>query len=254
MSALANTWINEAYDSAKRDKNINLKSLATIGAIDLLAYDPKGQIEKKRDLLELLINKSQSEFQRAESYLDLMKEEYSNIYGRDNVVSLRCELECRGSFGAGSSFGRTAFEIGLAFDTILNLPFLPGSSIKGAVRAAYKEDKSDDERIFGSPNNRSEVIFGDAYPISSNGFYKYFLYPDIINPHYQDDEMDETKVQPTPVIHLTVPPGLTFRFIIAFRKKEQIRETLEAFAVACHRGLGARTAIGYGKFHLADVR
>lgn len=248
MSFKADTWISSAYDSAKREHDINLKSFGTLGAIDLLRYDSNNQTTKKMELLELVIKKSR--LKEANDYLSEIKQEYSRIYGA--CVSVDAKLEYRGLFGAGSSFGRAAFEIGLAFDTVLNLPFLPGSSVKGAVRAAYREkhvEKMEEDDGFGNPDHRSEVIFADAYPISCAD-YKYFLYPDIINPHYADDNMDETEVKPNPIIHLTVSPGSIFRFIIAFRNKEQAPEVLKAFAVACHRGLGARTAIGYGRFTL----
>jgi CRISPR-associated protein Cmr6 len=254
LNTFDGTWINEVLSLAENEGNLlNLKSLATLGALNLVGYDSQDEANEKRKkcLLELLIKRSEPHFEEAESHLKKVKQEYEEIY--EKTVSVDAELKYRGLFGASSSFGRTAFEIGLAFDTILNLPCLPGTSVKGAVRAACRESESDDCRMFGSPKIRSEVIFADAYPVAKKPSCKYFLYPDIINPHYKDDIMDETKVKPTPIIHLTVSPGIIFRFVIAFRKRELIRMALEAFAIACRKGLGARTAIGYGEFHLTNI-
>jgi CRISPR-associated protein Cmr6 len=241
-----------AYEQAKQGQAINLKSFAALGAFHLIYCSEKREL-KKKELLESIILKSANHLDDAKSHQDEIRQHLGRIYGNDNVLSLDCQLEYRGLFGAGSSFGQAAFEVGLAFDTVLNLPFLPGSSVKGAVRAAYREEhKGKEEETFGSPDRRSDVIFADAYPVELNAGWKHILYPDIINPHYANDGMDE-KVEPIPIIHLTVAPGSTFRFLIAFRGRQHFREVLDGFAVACHKGLGARTAIGYGKFKLLKV-
>ena len=87
----------------------------------------------------------------------------------------------------------------------------------------------------------------------------YILYPDVITPHYADDILDETRVVPVPIPHLSVAPYTTFRFIVGIHKKRIERVCLKsnnivekyivyATKLAFQLGIGARTAIGYGIF------
>jgi len=87
----------------------------------------------------------------------------------------------RGLIEVNEGFGRLAFDFGLCWDSILQLPFFLGSSIKGAARiiadavvegnedVGVRISKSDVERICGYSEERragmDTVIFHDAYPV-----------------------------------------------------------------------------------------
>jgi CRISPR-associated protein Cmr6 len=179
------------------------------------------------------------------------------------------------------------FETGCVFDRTYGVPYLPGSSIKGAARAWAEERRNNNDQCWGStPNDdtvldavfgpepserragvftpaQGAVIFFDAYP---SAWPK--LEVDVLNPHYK--EYYEGKMppadwlSPVPIYFLTVAPGQTFEFAVAV-KKPVSKETLKAAGVsdaaglarkallavqgaAEELGLGGKTAVGYGYF------
>jgi len=141
--------------------------------------------------------------------------------------------------GASESFGKIPFEVGIFFDPIYNVPFIPGSTIKGALRSAliellYKDLKEksisgkNEKQIIEEVTNIANIIFGsqkwsglvgvtDAYPteVGENGL---LLEPDVITPHYSNARTEEDVV-PIPVQFLTIARGVKFMFYIYFNKK-----------------------------------
>jgi len=156
------------------------------------------------------------------------------------------------------------FEVGLSWDPILDLPFIPSSSLKGVLRSYMlelcKTKEKEKEKcvknvisLFGVPIRDEEiaklagyksniiseegseglVIFSDAYPIDFSDTYG-LLTPDIITPHYYkggevvDNEFD---AQPTPITFLTVAPEVTFRSVIAVsgEGEKYVKELSEMF-------------------------
>jgi len=169
---------------------------------------------------------------------------------------IEARLNSRG-FSGSRTFGYTLFEIGLEFDPYLNLPVIPGSSIKGAIRSAWKalELGEGEEVIFGGRESMGSCIFSDAFPIEPNpdGF---ILYPDVITPHYHNDIMDETRAEPRPVTYLTIAPGVKFGFVIAVDgalSSDLFRKLISALTLAFKIGLGAKTSIGYGVFTITNL-
>jgi CRISPR-associated protein Cmr6 len=109
--------------------------------------------------------------------------------------------------------------------------------------------------IFGTQEREGLIIFFDAFPDSEK--LNTFLELDIMNPHYQEYYLGSPKgpgdwLQPNPVIFLSVPTGVTFSFAVAHRNSEGkkllgktntlLKEALKEF------GVGAKTALGYGRF------
>jgi CRISPR-associated protein Cmr6 len=155
------------------------------------------------------------------------------------------------------------FETGFVFDHTYGVPYLPGSSVKGAARTWAEEMRNDGDRRWGcapddetvldtvfGPEQSEErkgkftpaqgaVIFLDAYPSTWPK-----LEVDILNPHYK--EYYERKVDanrnpippvdylsPTPIYFLTVAPDQAFEFAVAVKASLE-KETLKAAGV--HNG------------------
>jgi len=184
---------------------------------------------------------------------------YSALFAIDIKLVSRLVVYTRNPF--------LPLEISLAWDPILNLPYVPSSSIKGAVRSWIElyVGKSVDgvslEEIFGSEPGRGGVrhaglvIFTDAYPVSCMA---YLLEPDVITPHYSVAELafSEPEASPTPIVFSTIAPNTVLRFIVAFKRKREnsqlvntsvITKLLDLVTRALEDGLGAKTTIGYGR-------
>lgn len=182
--------------------------------------------------------------------------------------ALRGEVRC---FATGWRFvtglGREhPVENGFAWHHVLGVPYLPGSSVKGTVRAwaekwaGYDDDKV--QRIFGPPGTASElsvgsVIFFDALPV---GPVK--VQADVMTPHYAPYYQAQRPAQPpgdwfepVPIPFLTVAPGQTFLFTIAPRRPDSQDDRRDCTLVLqwleealAGIGAGAKTAAGYGRF------
>jgi CRISPR-associated protein Cmr6 len=221
--------------------------------------------------------------------LNSLKQALTEYIGNRGIVrEIEMKLTYRGSFGVSSTFGQIPFEVGLYIHPYFNVPYIPASSIKGAIRNAYyyylvnhenESNKKPDEecnRLFGDSNFAGLVGFTDAFPIQE-GENGYILYPDIINPHYKDTR-NEMEVEPRPIIFLTVAPGTIFKFymyVIKEREKEKggkkEKRKIEmgakkdlavklipdmeklgkldlALLYGLSMGIGAKTALGYSQF------
>ncbi|WP_456321299.1 type III-B CRISPR module RAMP protein Cmr6 [Palaeococcus sp. (in: euryarchaeotes)] len=108
--------------------------------------------------------------------------------------------------------------------------------------------------IFGTTEKEGEIIFFDALPVPDSLRDK-MLEVDIMNPHYpnyyQGNEPPGDWQTPNPIFFLTVPAGVKFQFCIAPRRKERVKllgrtKKLLISALQEH-GVGAKTAIGYGR-------
>ena len=159
-------------------------------------------------------------------------------------------------------------ENGFAWHHILAVPYLPGSSIKGMVRAWATQWKEGEEvkrlRILGPRPPGGDavtdptvggVIFLDAVPTSPVE-----LTADVMTPHYdgyyQRGEAPGDWMSPIPIPFLVVKEGATFRFAVVPR--QQSEQSLEDCTTACGWleealewiGAGAKTAVGYGRMRV----
>lgn len=159
------------------------------------------------------------------------------------------------------------FETGFVFDHTYGVPFLPGSSVKGAARAWAKEMKKDGQKD-GWDATRINLIFGSEGKAPEPGSVAFFdVYPtdwpeidiDIINPHYAPYYADGKTPpadwhSPIPNYFLTVKPHQQFEFVVAAKPDAQNNATLASKAMeavtgaAKNLGLGGKTAVGYGYF------
>jgi CRISPR-associated protein Cmr6 len=169
-------------------------------------------------------------------------------------------------------------ENGFAFLSPHGLPYLPGSGVKGAIRAAAGELESGAwgaaggwtvdaiESLFGAATdgrgdgNRGALSFWDAFPRLPGDR----LHVEIMTPHQshylQKHESPHDSGSPNPISFLTVPPGARFSFYVGcdlpflariaphLAAGDEWKRLLEAaFEHAfAWLGFGAKTAVGYG--------
>lgn len=156
-------------------------------------------------------------------------------------------------------------ENGFSFDHSTGLPVIAASSVKGLCRTAaslYDWSPQMIERLFGpaeiipgSPGAIGEAIYFDSFPV---------VWPrvevDIANSHHPDyygdsgqsgPQQQKTPFEtedPNPVNFLVVGEGVRFLFTVlappndAGRLEELLRHGLSDL------GIGAKTAVGYGRF------
>ncbi len=168
-------------------------------------------------------------------------------------------------------------EVGMVFDRNTGLPFIPASSIKGAVRMALiinyvqSTDLGEADEIsetavpglielFGASDadnaRRGGVAFWDAFPVKPPA-----LALDIMNPHfgpYYRGEGPPTEIdEPIPIQFLTVDTGAAFTVRGCF-----LTEAARAFGPQLNaafetaftqQGMGAKTAVGYGRFQILNA-
>lgn len=155
-----------------------------------------------------------------------------------------------------SGLGRShPVENGFAWHHGLGTPYLPGSGVKGAMRAwARWTEFANIDRVFGPERGAAaagSVIFLDALPVEP-----VTLDADVMTPHYgpwyQEEQTPGDWCSPVPIPFLTVGAGQTFQFALLPRTPADasdcavaarlLREALEKL------GAGAKTAVGYGQF------
>ena len=161
-------------------------------------------------------------------------------------------------------------ETNMTLHHIYGIPYIPGSGVKGVLNHWWfqelqaKKDFIDGKgnvneteamkdseyldyiKTFGSQEQRGEVQFLDAYP------EKVQFKTDIMNPHYSDyysEKSPPTDHQnPRPILFLTIEKtSFRFAFLAKDKKfltklKDRLQEALEL------KGVGAKTAVGYGYF------
>lgn len=165
------------------------------------------------------------------------------------VVDVKAKVKYRLISGVASGFFKTVFEVGLNYDPILDVPYIPGSTVKGVLKSNAIElcgrdfdcitnvlklfgvsegeavdnfDRSKDYYLinFGRRPRFDEgseglIIVSDSYPVSGGKL----LEGDVINPHYTDPNKTEYDIQPIPIIFLSVRGDVVFRFIVGVKKK-----------------------------------
>ena len=155
-------------------------------------------------------------------------------------------------------------ENGFLWHPTLGVPYIPGSSIKGMLKSwlitwqgsghlrCWFEKQLAGTQATGVGN----LIFFDALPCEVPR-----LEADVITPHYAPYYQDQDHItppadwhSPTPTPFLTVAKGQVFLFSVARRGSEIMPpdEKSAIEAALCHAlatiGIGAKTAVGYGRF------
>ena len=132
----------------------------------------------EKELLEFLVKNSsyyfRSKKEEIKQYLNSLKQALTEYLGNRGMIrEIEMKLTYRGSFGVSSTFGQIPFEVGLYIHPYFNVPYIPASSIKGAIRNAYyyylinhenkssKEAEDECKRLFGDSNFAGLIGFTD---------------------------------------------------------------------------------------------
>lgn len=196
-------------------------------------------------------------------------------FANGNVV--RMENQSRFLCGVGY---QSSLEWGFQFDWTTGVPYLPGSSFKGAM-VNYLEfchensqpnetiqlendswERKDVIKVFGSQGGSEisieesptgEVVFFNVYPENFTGFEI-----DVITPHYKEYYESNGNAppadiyNPVPIYFLTIAPGSKFLFLFRFRNAQDVAlaEKIKKLIIetGINFGFGAKTSSGYGYF------
>jgi len=238
----------ESIKAAQR----NIFSYLMMKAVQLnkLKADLKDYQTMKRSLLKELVRDSQTSSARTTMITSRMLDEVYRAFAANGymIYDVSAKTMSRLIVYTKSPFGSLAFEVGLAFHPIFNVPYIPGSSIKGAIRAFVEVNGLVDNpaKIFGEAGEEiSKLLVTDAFPVK---FSKVLLEPEVTTPIYKDS-VREDKVSPTPIIYPVIARGVTFRFIVAMRNlSDEQREAIKDWIREVLReGLGGKTMLGYGR-------
>ena len=151
-------------------------------------------------------------------------------------------------------------ENGFAWHPTLGTPYLPGSSVKGLVRAWAKRDadpsppRETTERLLGAYGTAGGISFLDAIPIAPAQ-----LEADVMTPHYagwtECDPPGDWR-SPTPIPFLVTAAGTSFLFgaVPCRPVSDSDQNTVLCWlsSALAWLGSGAKTAVGYGRFERHD--
>ena len=150
-------------------------------------------------------------------------------------------------------------ENGFAWHPTLGTPYLPGSSVKGLVRAWAKLDTDPSppcetvERLLGDRGAAGGISFLDAVPIAPVQ-----LEADVMTPHYAGWTSTEPPgdwCSPVPIPFLVAAAGTSFLFgVIPCRADTDDLSAVMSWlcSALAWNGAGAKTAVGYGRFGRSD--
>lgn len=151
-------------------------------------------------------------------------------------------------------------KLGFTLDYVSGLPIIPGSTVKGVLRSAFKYHSDYVSKLLGIEKDRisdiekiifeegtDKVIFFDAVPVMAGKNNRLFGLENI-TPH-----PDELK-NPIPLTLLKVIPNVVFLFRFGFKQWEKnqhdnisVKTLLEVFkTILCTLGVGAKTNVGFG--------
>ena len=183
-----------------------------------------------------------------------------------SVVDVTGRVDYKAISGLSEGLFHLIFEVGINYDEILDVPYIPGSTIKGILRSNLYELTGDEgNEIFGDKEREGSVIVSDAYPIEEKLGEKLFV-GDIVNPHYYQGGKPvrtEYDVNPVPILHLAIKEDVKFRFLIGVDKRAKlgkigeklnVRNAVELVSLlllySMKTGLGARSTKGYNFFEV----
>ncbi|MCC6785227.1 MAG: type III-B CRISPR module RAMP protein Cmr6 [Planctomycetes bacterium] len=158
-----------------------------------------------------------------------------------------------------SGLGRShPIENGFAWHPTLGTPYLPGSSVKGAVLAWARETGVDPElheHVFGAAERVGSLCFLGAIPLAPVS-----LEADVMTPHYagwsESDPPGDWR-SPTPIPFLTTAVDTRFLFSFVPRARvpaAELDRVMQLLVDALETvGAGAKTAVGYGRMVRDDA-
>ena len=152
-------------------------------------------------------------------------------------------------------------ENGFSWHPTLGTPYLPGSSVKGLIRAWAERDADPKpdcrtiERLLGSPVTVGSICLLDAVPVKPVQ-----LEADIMTPHYAGWTADDPPgdwCSPTPIPFLATAAWTPFLFGLIPRRAVSNKDLDDVIgwlnSAIDWSGGGAKTAVGYGRFREDSV-
>ena len=233
---------------------------------------PKRKLGSKRAWLDETVE----EYEQAKETLDKPLKSYlSRQRSLTNALGGIC-LEVKTDWRFVSGLGNAhPLETGFIWHRTLGVPYLPGSSVKGLIRA-WSDPKNgegwgdEDEwqtvkSLFGDMKNdgAGALIVFDALPARCPT-----LEVDIMNPHYGEyykgNEPPADYLSPKPVHFLAVAAQESFCFFVAPRPDQRklrrdnsewhVTQGMELLEQALNTlGAGAKTAVGYGTMQVDEA-
>lgn len=126
------------------------------------------------------------------------------------------------------------------------IPFVPARLIKGALRGYLisRDEEEDAALLCGTADRKGEAIFFDAYPAGEDDLEvgcELFCAHNCL--YYEGGAVTDWH-EPRVLLYGAIPAGVRFRFSVAGPEKVVglVKEAL------CRYGVGARRALGYGRF------
>lgn len=207
---------------------------------------------------------------RPGEHASLLSQQHARLDRTDESVAQRVYTT---SFRLTTGLGQAhPLENGFVFDPVLGVPFLPGSSVKGLLRAHLK--------LTGAPSDRVRRLLGNEPPRAGGEPEKpqtgsLVVLPalpkewprlavDVVNCHHPAYYGSNGKADPVdwenpnPVYFLAVDTGVEFVFRLALRPgasgagggeigRTDLAWAFDALGEALDvLGIGAKTAVGYG--------
>ncbi len=218
------------WESLKLSSTENLWSYIVLkGAyvLSLKLKEKREYAEKKKELLtDIIATTRHFNLNPIKRYLQSIKE--ALLINGYHVKVCKVRALNRVLIGISESFGKIPFEVGIFFDPVMNVPFIPGSSLKGVFRHSLKALLEKSGKKGNEAEEKARIIFGseewsglvgvtDAYPVEL-GINGFLFEPDVITPHYPGAET-ELNVNPNPIHFLTIARGTVFEFYIYFNKE-----------------------------------
>lgn len=147
-------------------------------------------------------------------------------------------------------------ELGLALHHVYGFPILPATSLKGLARATAREGDGN-EALYGRQEACGRVAILDGFPV------RYAAQPDIMTPHFKSwyegkpGAPDDTE-NPVPIGFISIAAGAVFEVPLLARDPDTARADLDQVENDLRRGveergLGAKTAAGYGVFAIDRI-
>lgn len=260
--AIIETLINLAREISKINnlEEINLESLVRLRAVEFLEAKAlereKDATNIKMDILRSIVEKYSRNNESLIRLLSKVNDLMSNIRRAledkgYSIIDIPVITKSRLLIGLSEqSFTRPICDLGLAWDPYLNLPYIPASTLKGALRSYMERSgltRRQVDEILGSHEEGLKVVFVDSYPIHLKDK---LLTIEVTTPIYQEQKgvIREHEVRPVPIHYIAVEKGVTFRLIVGIRDIEpQKRELINKFILeTLKEGIGAKTLLGYG--------
>uniref|UniRef100_A0A7J3MYW0 Type III-B CRISPR module RAMP protein Cmr6 n=1 Tax=Ignisphaera aggregans TaxID=334771 RepID=A0A7J3MYW0_9CREN len=176
------------------------------------------------------------------------------------VITFRVRLVSRLAVHCASH--HLPLEISLAWDPVLNVPYIPSSSLRGVVRAFFEANNvvvhgRNLAELFGSTEYSSDIVFFDVYPVECGE--EYLIEADVITPHYSEIEgvIDEASSSPTPLIFPVLAPGTELLVVVALKEPLEaglLNGFVDNIGKALESGLGAKTSVGYGRISVLSKK